>query len=85
MDFEKLQWGELEEMERLMDCPLEDARWDSARGVLTLAYIAVRKDKPAVTLDSLRALPMSEIELVDEPDPTLAVEDGEGEVSGPQP
>jgi hypothetical protein len=36
-------------------------------------------------MDSLKALPMSEIELVDEPVPTSAVEhDGVDESSGPQ-
>lgn len=85
LDFTALQWGELEEIESIMGCALEDARWDTAKGVLCLAFIAVRKDKPAVTLDSLRALPMSEIELVEDEVPTSAAEGGEDETSGNQP
>ena len=83
LDFDSLQWGELEEIETIMGCALEDARWDTAKGVLCLAFIAVRKTRPAVTLDSLRALPMSAIELVDEV-PTSAAEGGEDENSGNQ-
>lgn len=85
LDFTALQWGELEEIESIMGCALEDARWDTAKGVLCLAFIAARKTKPAITLDSLRALPMSEIELVEDEVPTNAAEGGEDETSGNQP
>lgn len=84
LDLGGLQWGELEEMETLMGCALEEARWDTAKGVLTLAYMAARRDKPAITLDSLRALPMSEIELVEDEVPTSAAEGGEDAISGSQ-
>jgi len=85
LDFDAMTWGELSELEELLGGTLEEANLATARGVLALAYIAVRRTKPAVTMDSLKALPMSEIELVDEPVPTSAVEhDGVDESSGPQ-
>lgn len=85
LDFAELAWGELEEIEGIMGCALEDANFATAKGVLCLAYIATRKTKPAITLDSLRALPMSEIELVEDEVPTNAAEGGEDETSGNQP
>jgi hypothetical protein len=83
LDFDGLAWGELEEIEDIMGCPLEDANFATAKGVLCLAFVAVRKRNPAMTMDSLKALPVSEIELVEtEGNPTVAVVDGEDESSG---
>lgn len=85
LDFDQMLWGELSDLEDLLGCSLEDANLATAKGVLALAYIAVRRSKPAITLDSLKALPFGEIELVEDDavDPTPAVEDGEDGTSGP--
>ena len=82
VSMQDLTWGELTELEDLLGGSLEEANLASARGVLALAFIAVRRKQPAVTMDSLKALPMSEIELVDEPVPTSADEVGEDGNSG---
>jgi hypothetical protein len=84
VSMQDLTWGELTELEDLLGGSLEEANLASARGVLALAFIAVRRKQPAVTMDSLKALPMSEIELVDEPVPTSADEVGEDGNSGNQ-
>ena len=85
LDFDQMLWGELSDLEDLLGCSLEDANLATAKGVLALAYIAVRRSQPAVTLDSLRALPMTEIELVEDDavDPTPADKVGEDAISGP--
>jgi len=84
LDFDQLTWGELAELEDLLGSSLEDANLATAKGVLALAFVAVKRAQPAVTMESLRALPMGEIELVEEPDPTPADVVGEEEVSGSQ-
>lgn len=84
VSMQDLTWGELTELEGLLGGSLEEANLASARGVLALAFIAVRRKQPAVTMDSLKALPMSEIELVDAPVPTSADEVGEDGNSGNQ-
>jgi len=84
VSMQDLTWGELTELEDLLGGSLEEANLASAKGVLGLAFIAVRRKQPAVTMDSLKALPMSEIELVDEPVPTSADEVGEDGNSGNQ-
>ncbi|NBW15978.1 MAG: hypothetical protein EBR82_49140 [Caulobacteraceae bacterium] len=84
LDFEAMTWGELGELEELLGGSLEEANLATARGVLALAFIAARRKQPAITMDSLKALPMSEIELVDEPVPTSADEVGEDGNSGNQ-
>jgi hypothetical protein len=45
---------------------------------LVLAWLARRRKEPLVTLDDMRALPMAAIEVVEDEDPTEAVEDGAG-------
>jgi hypothetical protein len=86
LDFDHMLWGELSDLEDLLGCSLEEANLATAKGVLALAYIAARRSQPAVTLDSLRALPMTEIELVEDDtvDPTPADKVGEDVTSGPQ-
>ena len=86
LDFDQMLWGDLSDLEGLLGCSLEDANLATAKGVLALAYIAVRRSKPAITMDSLRALPIGEIELVEDDavDPTRADTVGEDGNSGPQ-
>lgn len=83
VSMQDLTWGELAELEELLGGSLEETNLASARGVLALAFIAVRRKQPAVTMDSLKALPMAEIELVDDVVPTSADVVGEDGNSGP--
>lgn len=76
LDFGALTWGELADIEQMLGSSLEEANLATANGVVTLAFVAMRKSNPSVTVESLRALPMSEIVVVEAERPTKAVDGG---------
>jgi hypothetical protein len=66
LDPESLTWGEIEEMERYFERSFEEIELASGRGAMFIAYLAKRRVDLTTTLDELRALPMTEIEVVEE-------------------
>jgi len=66
LDFDKLTLGELELIEKEFDKPLSEIDLESIRGILVLAWIARRQVEPLCSLDEMRALPASSVEVVDE-------------------
>lgn len=79
-----MTWGELAEIETIIGGPIDEVNLESAKGIVALAYVIARRHNELVTIDSIKALPMGAIELVDTPDPTLAGEPGEDANSGSQ-
>jgi hypothetical protein len=84
LNMQDLTWGELAELEDLLGGSIEDSNLESAKGVLAVAYLAVRRKDQLITIDALKTLPIGEIELVDDPNPTLAAESGPDEPIGSQ-
>jgi hypothetical protein len=78
IDAENLTWGEMELLETETGRPIGQLDTESATTLLVLAWLARRRKEPLVSLDEMRALPMSAIEVVEDEDPTEAVEDGAG-------
>ena len=77
LDPESLSWGEIEEMEKYFEQSFDDLDLASGRGAMFLAYIAKKRVDLTTTLDDLRRLPMTEIEVVEETLPFEEVrEDG---------
>lgn len=72
IDMQDLTWGELKEIENMLPGgSVDGANLESAHGVVALAFLAVKRKNPMVTIDELDSLPIGSIEIVD------------GEVSGP--
>lgn len=76
LDVESLTFGEVEAIEDATGKPFSDMDFDSAKAVMALALVAMRRKNPLTTLDDIRALPLSAIEPVDV-DPTNAGVTGE--------
>lgn len=76
LDFDSLTLGELELIEREFDQSITGVDLASARGILVIAWIAKRRANPLSTLDELRALPSTAVELVEE-DETVPLDDAE--------
>ena len=65
MNFDELTWGELELLEREFDKPLSEIDLESMRAVMVLAWIAKRRVEPQTTLDDIRNLPLTAVEVVE--------------------
>jgi len=63
IDFDTLTLGELEVIEREFDKSIAEVDLASARGILILAWIAKRRQEPLCSLDEIRALPQSAVEI----------------------
>lgn len=61
IDAANLTWGEVEEVEMYFDCSFEDVDWNTGRGALILAYLAVKRTDENASLDYFRALPIDAI------------------------
>jgi len=83
IDMQDLTWGELKEIENLLPGgSVDGANLESAHGVIALAYLAVKRKNPLVTIDELDSLPIGAIEIVEGETALPPTQDGVGEVSG---
>lgn len=74
LDMDKLTLGELEEIEDATGRSLSDMDQGSVKTMNALAWIAKRRKAPMTTLDDIRQLTAGDIEVVEDEDPTQAVE-----------
>lgn len=61
IDVAALTFGEMEFAETYFDLPFDDIDWNSARGLLVIAYLAKRRKSPETTLDDLRDIKLSDV------------------------
>lgn len=61
IDPQNLTWGEMAEVETYFDRSINEIDFESARGTLILAYLAMKRRKPQTTLAELEALPLEAI------------------------
>jgi hypothetical protein len=78
VDVNGLTIGEVEMLERETGKPLGQIDFDSITAVAVLGWIARKRKEPMFTIDDMRRIPLSQIEAVQDEDPTQAVEDGAG-------
>lgn len=83
IDMQDLTWGEAEVAEEIIGGSLAD-HLDRVKGVLAIAYLAKRRKNPLVSLDELRALPMTEIEILEGDDSLPPTQDDAAGDSGSQ-
>ena len=77
VDANDLTFGEVELLERETGKPVGQLDLESATTLLVFAWLARRRKEPLVTLDDMRQLKMSDIEAVEDEDPTPAAAGGE--------
>lgn len=67
LDVDEMTLGELEELEALAGCTIEDIMQGerSVRSMIAIIFILRRRDNPAFTLEDAKRVKMSELELVD--------------------
>lgn len=83
IDMQDLTWGELKEIENLLPGGTVDgANLESAHGVIALAYLAVKRKNPLITIADLDRLPIGAIEIVEGETALPPTQDGVGEASG---
>lgn len=83
IDMQDLTWGELKEIENLLPGgSVDGANLESAHGVVALAYLAVKRKNPLVTIDELDCLPIGAIEIVEGDDKPLPTPADVDEASG---
>lgn len=85
LDMDALTWGELAELEEVAfgGESIDAINFESARGMIGLAWLARKRKYPQTIIDDLQRLPVGSIEVV-ESDPTTAGDPGEDVHSGPQ-
>lgn len=66
LDVEGLTFGEVEVIEDATGRAFGDLDFDSAKALMGLALVAMRRKNPLVTLDDIRALPLTAIQPVEE-------------------
>jgi hypothetical protein len=76
LDLSELTFGELELLEKETGRSVSELDTASATTLLTLAWLARRRKEPMFTIEEMRMLPFSAVEVVEEPDPTQPVDDG---------
>ena len=77
LDVDSLTFGEVEVIEDATGKGFGDLDFDSAKALMALALVAMRRKNPLATLDDIRALPLSAIQPVEEESPTQAGVTGE--------
>ena len=83
IDMQDLTWGELKEIENLLPGgSVDGANLESAHGVVALAFLAVRRKNPMITIDELDSLPIGAIEIVEGESELPPTQDDAGEDSG---
>jgi hypothetical protein len=66
IDMQDLTWGELKLIETLLPGgSVDGADLESAHGVVALAFIAMKRKNPMVTIDEIDCLPVGAIEIVE--------------------
>lgn len=55
-----LELGEAELIEDELNAPLEEIDWRRARAIRCLAFVLLRRDNPAITMDEARGLKVSD-------------------------
>lgn len=83
IDLQDLTWGEAEELETIIGGSLAE-NMESVKGVIALAFMAKKRKHPLTTIDELRALPMSAIEIVEGESDALPTQGVADEGSGIQ-
>lgn len=82
IDVSNMTFGEVELLEREVGAALGKIDFESITAILALAWIARRRKEPMLSMDDLRVLPMSAIEVMDDVDPSVDVVDGEDSTEG---
>lgn len=77
LEVDSLTFGEVELIEDATGKAFGELDFESAKSLMALAWVARRRVEPLCTLDDMRALPVSSVQPVDEPDPTTAGEPGD--------
>lgn len=85
LDFETLTLGEVEEIEVYFGRPMgqiTEEEWNTGRGTLLMAYLALHRKRPATTLDDVRRIQINKVGEAPEERPTK--DSKEPETSGGQ-
>jgi hypothetical protein len=80
-NLEDLTFGEVEFVEVYFNCPLDEVSWESARGGMVAAFLALKRDDPDIVLDDLRGMKVNTLKEVDTKRPTSTATDGSGDQS----
>jgi hypothetical protein len=79
LSFDELTLGEVELLEKETGRGIGALDMESMTSVMVLAWLARRRTQPHVTLDEMRALPITAIEVVEDP-----TQDGVDETATPE-
>lgn len=71
-DLNDLTFGEVEFVEVYFDCPMDEIPWESARGGMIAAFLALKRDDPKITLDDVRAMKVNTLRETGSDRPTSA-------------
>ena len=72
VDVDGLTIGEVEMLERETGKPLGQINFESVTSIAVLGWIARRRKEPMFTIEDMRLIPLSQIEAVEDTDPTQA-------------
>lgn len=78
-DLEDLTFGEVEFVERYFECVLDEVPWESARGGMIAAYLALKRSKPDTTLDDVREMKVNTLKEKPSGPPQEAATGGSGD------
>lgn len=81
IDPESITWGEAEDIETGFGVPLDEIEDGSARNTMALLFVAIKRQRPAFTIDELRAMPIVKSTEDVESRPTESAADTDGSPS----
>jgi len=82
-NLDELSFGEGEELETYFDQPVHEIDFESARGVLWIAYLALKRKHPDTTLDDVREMRLEALQKVDSVRPTEQASEQNGTPPSP--